>query len=242
MALAVDPERGPRGPGAARMTCGIPNMLIKEILTAVSEQVSLGGKVVLDLCAGFQSIREEVLKAGATYVAVDLHGARVVKNHRPRRVAVVLECNGKVLVVQSNRAYRPNVTRPLLFSPAIRSWIVGGTRNSTDTSLHSAGVRHIQDKLGLPYHAWQPYISKGPTTYAMHDTTYYIYNLNQCIPKALLEGYYQKRVAREAHGNSATWGWVDVATVDARDGMGWRPEDVAMLTRYAQAKETRGGC
>ena len=242
MALAVDPERGPRGPGAARMTCGIPNMLIKEILTAVSEQVSLGGKVVLDLCAGFQSIREEVLKAGATYVAVDLHGARVVKNHRPRRVAVVLECNGKVLVVQSNRAYRPNVTRPLLFSPAIRSWIVGGTRNSTDTSLHSAGVRHIQDKLGLPYHAWQPYISKGPTTYAMHDTTYYIYNLNQCIPKALLEGYYQKRVAREAHGNSATWGWVDVATVDARDGMGWRPEDVAMLTRYAQAREMRGGC
>ena len=59
-----------------------------------------------------QSIREEVLKAGATYVAVDLHGARVVKNHRPRRVAVVLECNGKVLVVQSNRAYRPDVTRP----------------------------------------------------------------------------------------------------------------------------------
>ena len=61
-----------------------------------------------------------------------------------------------------------------------------------------------------------PYISKGPTTYAMHDTTYYIYNLNQCIPTALFEGYYQKHVAREAHGNSATWGWVDVATVDER--------------------------
>ena len=79
MALAVDPERGARGPGAAHMTCGIPDMPIKEILTAVSEQVSLGGNVVSDLYAGFQSIREEVLKAGATYDAVDLHGARVVK-------------------------------------------------------------------------------------------------------------------------------------------------------------------
>ena len=81
MALAVDPERGPRarGPGAARMTCGIPNMLIREILTAVSEQVALCGKVVLDVCDGFQSIGEEVLNAGATYVVVDLHGACVVK-------------------------------------------------------------------------------------------------------------------------------------------------------------------
>ena len=67
-------------------------------------------------------------------------------------------------------------------------------------------------------------------------------NLNRFIPKAMLEGYYQKRVAREAHGNSATWGWVNVATVDARGGMGWRPEDAAMLTRYAQAREMRGGC
>ena len=138
MALAVDPERGPRGPGAARMTCGIPNMLIKEILTAVSEQVSLGGKVVLDLCAGFQSIREEVLKAGATYVAVDLHGARVVKNHRPRRVAVVLECNGKVLVVQSNRAYRPNVTRPLLFREGTET----GDRQRGRPAQGGRGARH----------------------------------------------------------------------------------------------------
>ena len=76
----------------------------------------------------------------------------------------------------------------------------------------------------------------------MTPRTTYIYNLNQCIPKALLEGYFQKRVAKEAHGNSATRGWVDVARVDARDGMGWRPEDVALLTRYAQAREMRGGC
>ena len=80
----------------------------------------------------------------------------------------------------------------------------------------------------------------------MHDTTYayYIYNLNKCIPKALLEGDFQKRVSKEAHGNSGTWGWTDIARVDTRDGMGLRPDDVAMLMRYAQARsrEMRGGC
>ena len=37
-------------------------------------------KVVLDLCAGFQSLREQVIKMGAKYVAVDVMGARKVKN------------------------------------------------------------------------------------------------------------------------------------------------------------------
>ena len=51
-------------------------------------------------------------------------------------------------------------------------------------------------------------------------------------PQGAAWGHFQKRVAREAHGNSATWGWANIARVDARarDGMGWRPEDVAMLT------------
>ena len=74
MALAVDPQRGPRGAGATSKTCGIPNMLITEILQALKETKQLEGKVVIDqyLCAGFQSIREAVLTAGATYVAVDI--------------------------------------------------------------------------------------------------------------------------------------------------------------------------
>ena len=87
MALAVDPHKGPRGPGAAQMTCGMPTMLIQEILKAVAETDSLKGKVVLDLCAGFQSIRQSVLDAGARYVAVDIQGPRAVTNPQQRRVA-----------------------------------------------------------------------------------------------------------------------------------------------------------
>ena len=49
-------------------------MLITEILTAMAETQQLRGKVVLDLCAGFQSIRRAVEAAGAKYVAVDLKG------------------------------------------------------------------------------------------------------------------------------------------------------------------------
>ena len=47
MALAVHPQRGPRGKQATRMTCGIPSALVKEILAAVAERQKLGGKVVL---------------------------------------------------------------------------------------------------------------------------------------------------------------------------------------------------
>ena len=93
MALAVDPQRGPRGQQSTRMTCGIPSRLIREVLLAMAETQQLGGKVVLDLCAGFQSIREEVLAAGATYVAVDIKGQRDRSEARHRRAAMVL-CHG----------------------------------------------------------------------------------------------------------------------------------------------------
>ena len=52
MALAVDPQRGPRGAGAARMTCRIPDLLITEILQGMAEMMDLGGKVVLEYAQG----------------------------------------------------------------------------------------------------------------------------------------------------------------------------------------------
>ena len=84
MALAVDPQRGPRGANAyaAKTTCGIPQMLITELLQAVNEAEGIEDTVVLDLFAGFQSLREQVLKMGAKYVAVDIAGER--KSQRGR--------------------------------------------------------------------------------------------------------------------------------------------------------------
>ena len=81
------------------MTCGIPTMLIREVLTAVAETRQLKGKVVLDLCAGFQSLREEVLRAGAKYVAVDREGHRGHGIKQPRRAAAVLCSGSKCQVV-----------------------------------------------------------------------------------------------------------------------------------------------
>ena len=83
MALAVDPQRGPRGANAAKMTCGMPEMLVAELLEGINEVEKIEGKVVLDLCAGFQSLRETVLAMGGKYVAVDVAGQRPVKAVEP---------------------------------------------------------------------------------------------------------------------------------------------------------------
>ena len=83
-----------------RMTCGIPDRLITEILNGLAEKMRIGGKVVLDLCAGFQSIRQSVLRAGASYVGVDIAGRRAVKATPARRAAVVLVAGRHVLSVK----------------------------------------------------------------------------------------------------------------------------------------------
>ena len=83
------------------MTCGIPERLIIEILTAINEVESIEDKVVLDLCAGFQSPREQVIKMGANYVAVDvmIMGTSKVKAEEAKEVAVVLRQGDKYLSI-----------------------------------------------------------------------------------------------------------------------------------------------
>ena len=58
-------------------------------------------KVVPDLCAGFQSLREQVIKMGANYVAVDVMGARKVQKCEPREAAVVLRQGDKYLSIST---------------------------------------------------------------------------------------------------------------------------------------------
>ena len=51
---------------------------------------------MLDLCAGFQSLKlEQVIKMGANYVGVDIMGARKVKEDEASQVAVVLRQGNK---------------------------------------------------------------------------------------------------------------------------------------------------
>ena len=99
MALAVDPQRGPRGADATKMTCGIPERLVVKILAAINEVERIEDKVVLDLRAEFQSLREQVIKMGANYVAVDVMGTRKGKEEEAREVAVVLRQGDKYLSI-----------------------------------------------------------------------------------------------------------------------------------------------
>ena len=219
MALAVDPQRGPRGAGATQMTCGIPDKLITEILEAVKETVELKGKVVLDLCAGFQSIRKAVLEAGAKYVAVDVMGKRQTKQAAARRAVVALRVDNTVLAVK------------LQYADSTSEWTMpGGAKNNSDQSLHSAGVRELERCTGIGQARWGRMVSKGPVVEALPHTTYYAYHLNLRVPKADLVEHFKKR--QEVEGAKiVAWAWVDVGK-DAVDGCKWREEDLQALKRW----------
>ena len=89
-ALAMHPQRGTRGVGASRQKNGMPKRLLAEILWNAAQTTPLEGRVVLDLCAGFQSLREVALEAGADYLAVDLKGERGDRDASSPRVAIML--------------------------------------------------------------------------------------------------------------------------------------------------------
>ena len=71
IALANDPIDGIRGPGSARMINHIPLPLCSELL-----QVSKKGKrvrrILIDLCAGHQSMKDAAHANGWDYIAVDI--------------------------------------------------------------------------------------------------------------------------------------------------------------------------
>jgi len=98
LALAMEPQRGPRGAAHASGKCGMPRELLAEVLWAAAKG-SLEGKVVLDLCAGFQSMREVAEARGAKYVAVDVQGGRLVGEGPRRRAAWALRLPSKEIVV-----------------------------------------------------------------------------------------------------------------------------------------------
>ena len=93
---------------------------------------------MIDLCAGFQSIREAVLAAGATYVAVDSMGKREAKLVKPRRAAVALRWGNRVLAVLHK------------LQDGSKVWTIpGGKMEDSDESLHAAGVRELKEEVGI---------------------------------------------------------------------------------------------
>lgn len=76
--LSQDPRDGLRGKGAKRVLNSLPPTLTEEILHASLHRWKLKGNrplgkpVLLDLCAGYGSMRATAEKLGYTYVAVDI--------------------------------------------------------------------------------------------------------------------------------------------------------------------------
>ena len=76
-ALAMEPIRGPRGPGHTKDKNALPEALLEELAdAALLEGRNPRGRVILDLCSGFQSWRPVAARLGCDYVAVDVLGDR----------------------------------------------------------------------------------------------------------------------------------------------------------------------
>jgi len=163
MALAVEPNRGPRGEGAVKLKCGMPRALLAEILMKIAEKQDITDKVVLDICAGFQSMREVAHKLGLKYVAVDIQGDRMKKlreNHRwqHRKQAILVKRGRKVLTVQDA--------------------IPSSTRGPADESDHAAAMTQLQVTTGIDTERLKT-LARGPCVIATRDTTYYAYELRE---------------------------------------------------------------
>ena len=79
-ALAMEPIRGPRGPGHTQEKNALPQQLLEVLLEQViASSDRPQATVVVDLCAGFQSWRSVAVDRGYEYVAVDLLGDRSKK-------------------------------------------------------------------------------------------------------------------------------------------------------------------
>ena len=232
MALAVDPQRGPRGEQATRMTCGIPTMLIQEILHAMAERQSLGGKVVLDLCSGFQSIRQAVLQTGATYVAVDVKGNRFKEPSQPRRAAAVVCSGGSVLAVEYKH------------TAGTSHWTIpGGDKDSADPSLHHAALRELRGMTGLDLAELTDKVRVGPELIALSETTYFAFALDPDLSQAKLSSSFARRREPEKIRRMA---WI---SEEQAAQLQWRSEDRQMLDRIwgqpphsCMSKQMSGGC
>ena len=179
----------------------------------------------------FQSIREAVLKAGATYVAVDVKGARgAQEQYPPRRSAMVLCHNARVLAVKCR------------LTDGSCGWMVpGGEWQRSDLSLHHTALRKLKEDTGLGHEEFRNGVRAGPQLMALQKTTYFAYALNSPMPQAELARSF---AGRKDNNTILAMAWV--SQKEARQ-LSWRKEDEAMLQRLWQQplcmnKEGRGGC
>ena len=212
------------------MTCGMPQQLIVEILNAIKATADVSGKVVVDLCAGFQSLRQAVLAAGAKYVAVDIQGQRprVSPEDNNRGVAIVLKTSTHVLAQKTRGGNNGN---DIIWE------LPKGRSSGPNYPTHTDGVKALERATGLSEGEWRVHVRSGPETRALKESTYYIYDINQMIPQVT-----EKRVtwADQATKLNRVCEWVHIVE-DGEPTRIWRSEDAQVL-RAIESGEQRGGC
>ena len=82
-ALAMEPSRGPRGVGHTKEKNELPHDLLYEFashaLAELPKKKNKRRRVIVDLCAGFQSWAPVASELDCTYVAIDILGNRNAK-------------------------------------------------------------------------------------------------------------------------------------------------------------------
>ena len=213
MARAVDPQRGARGGGSTKWNCVMPVEMMREIVTATLKGVHSENKVVLDLCAGFGSMKQAAEEAGAKYVGVDIRGQRKLNTQidSKRKVAVVLVVNKQLMAVKVETDASKH-----------KRWRMAIGQQTDDTeSLQQTGVRQLDKELGVSEHNWRKVLTGGPDVFALPRTTYYVYHLN-ALP--------QQEPCAEAT-------WVPVQRLT--EGRSSSGEDAEFVRRFRAGREAR---
>ena len=178
MALASEPVRGPRGERAGALKCGMPIKLLMEMLEAACDK-GLQGKVVLDLCSGFQSLKQAVIAMGGKYVAVDVKDRGLSRGQVSaadgRAAAVVLQGPEGVLMEVSGE------------NDDTHSFVKGVS--SQDKTHYDAACEAFCDKIGISHAGSRPGggdLSKlfgcGPMVVMVDSVTYFVFTPNHMSP------------------------------------------------------------
>ena len=77
-ALSVEPEREKQGKGVTARRNHIPAQLLLEVVRVAQQQGRANQRIVIDLCAGYQSVRTVCEQEGLLYIPVDIRYSKAV--------------------------------------------------------------------------------------------------------------------------------------------------------------------
>ena len=146
MALSCDAKKAIRGPGATSKRCMMPQVMLMEVMEQVRQEVGESKKAVLDICAGFQSLKEAAMQKGFDYVAVDIKGERRKPEEDVEgkdRAAMVMKKGEEVLLVLHR------------LKDGKACWTLpGGKKEEKDADWRVTAEREMEEETGIQQGQW----------------------------------------------------------------------------------------